>query len=280
MASRPVTRTGTSSSRQAGEHREHDGRPGHVGLHAEHAVDRLDLQATGVERDALADEHDPRRGGRRARRARGRGAPAAAGWPSPGPTARMPPKPSRAQPALVPHRGRRGRCVAPRCVAWRASQAGFLVFDGVAASPRATSWARARATARCTATASPVPVTTAVGGGLAARRPRPRGSSAATPRRRARPTRRRPGARRPWPPRRPRARRRPRPRVARPTAAPAVRQSASDPSPTPTRRTRRTACAPGGRGTVGDRAGGAGGSWVASRLVGVERRARPARPGP
>ena len=35
------------------------------------------------------------------------------------------------------------------------------MFDGVAASPRATSCARARTTARCTAAASVVPVTTA-----------------------------------------------------------------------------------------------------------------------
>ena len=39
------------------------------------------------------------------------------------------------------------------------------MFEGVAASPRASSWARARTTARRTAAASVVPVTTAVAAG-------------------------------------------------------------------------------------------------------------------
>ena len=45
-----------------GEHcREHDRRPGHVRLHRDHRVPRLDGQTAGVEGDSLSDQGDPHR---------------------------------------------------------------------------------------------------------------------------------------------------------------------------------------------------------------------------
>ena len=67
---------------EGAHHGDHDGAAGHVALHVDHRLGRLDRQAAGVEGDALADQHDvavpsarPSRGCSRADQARrgGRG---------------------------------------------------------------------------------------------------------------------------------------------------------------------------------------------------------------
>ena len=163
MASRPVTRTGTSSSRQADSTASTIAEPDmsvfmpsmpSAGLTCRPPVSNVMPLPTSTTRgvDAVAPA-----GSWSSRTSRG-------GVAEPWPTARMPPKPSaRSRRSSHTWASRPVRRATVR--AWRASQAGFLVFDGVAASPRATSWARARTTARCTTTASPVPVTTAVAAG-------------------------------------------------------------------------------------------------------------------
>ena len=66
---RPITLTGQCDVAQRGHGGEHRGAAGHVALHRQHALGRLDVEAAGVEGDALADQHHGRR--LRGRAARG-----------------------------------------------------------------------------------------------------------------------------------------------------------------------------------------------------------------
>ena len=146
-AIRPVTRTGQLDGGQRGHHREHHGTAGHVALHVDHRLAGLDREATGVERDALADQHHPRAAPRAAGRTVVELGSAAAGSPTPGRhrgsrRTRRRSAPRRPRPSTSVRTRRR------RTTAWSASHRGFFRFDGTVASIRARQPAPPTAIAR------------------------------------------------------------------------------------------------------------------------------------
>ena len=240
----PVTGTRTPASPQRRHHGDDRAARGHVGLHRHHRLARLEREAAGVERDALAHEHDvrvrrgaPHRGGTAAR-------PAAGGGSSRrrrrrcrrSPPARAASRRGRSPRARAGARGRGpagparpGPSVPAACSPGRGTGAPCDRSRGPARPRRAPRPGCGPGRCRSTARTGQLPGVAARARGAEAV-----GRRAAAPRRGPAPTRR-PG---PGPCRSPRARHR---SAGAPGRPPPDAARSATPSPTPTSSTRRTA---------------------------------------